>query len=478
MCANATDSDCIEGLSATSESGIKEDAKFKEYSIDKQPNNFLDDPKLGVLHNSNPSVWELATSPHAGGNMYTVVAGLTGRKETINNQALEQSIFAYIVPVSVQKKALQEIASCRQAVAADNISVSANTRCTGSEFGYAQTESVRCAVAYGLNGDCLTPEKFPAGFKFNLKLRLSKEPLGWFHGRITSPEISISTGTDKVVSLSVSATPVQVPVFVNSGLWKDLGPNTREWWVKDFVACKENCGPSGGTHADDPRIDVENSFVELNQYPYGDFSLNLIKKLASEVGDKAIVAPTVWSFKTLQNSNSAALNPCISGGTGLKGIVTTNSTTYSQGAPSFSSGELSYKVASLHNLADGSVFRGSYDLIINSNVARCLYKFSNAPISATIEVVSESGANQVATTTVNEKGGWLYLSAKNFTFSAPTVRVKLTQEAEKPAVTPTPSASKAPIAVPKLLTISCVKGKITKKVTAAKPVCPSGYKKK
>jgi hypothetical protein len=111
-------------------------------------------------------------------------------------------------------------------------------------------------------------------------------------------------------------------------------------------------------------------------------------------------------------------------------------------------------------------------------VARCLYKFSNAPISATIEVVSESGANQVATTTVNEKGGWLYLSAKNFTFSAPTVRVKLTQEAEKPAVTPTPSASKAPIAVPKLLTISCVKGKITKKVTATKPVCPAGYKKK
>jgi len=56
----------------------------------------------------------------------------------------------------------------------------------------------------------------------------------------------------------------------------------------------------------------------------------------------------------------------------------------------------------------------------------------------------------------------------------------LTQEAEKPVVTPTPtpSASKAPIAVPKLLTISCVKGKITKKVTAAKPVCPAGYKKK
>ena len=84
----------------------------------------------------------------------------------------------------------------------------------------------------------------------------------------------------------------------------------------------------------------------------------------------------------------------------------------------------------------------------------------------------------MASTTVNEKNGWIYLSANGFTYSAPTVRVKLTQEAEKPAVTPTPSASKAPIAVPKLLTINCIKGKITKKVSGTKPVCPAGYKRK
>ena len=32
--------------------------------------------------------------------------------------------------------------------------------------------------------------------------------------------------------------------------------------------------------------------------------------------------------------------------------------------------------------------------------------------------------------------------------------------------------------VPKKKTITCVKGKLVKKVTAVKPVCPSGYKKK
>ena len=473
MCNNTSDLDCVYGVSTISSSGVSSPGVFKEYSIDKQPNNFIDDLTLGVRHNSNPSIWQITSAPHAGGDLYAVVTGLTGSKEVKNGLVTNRALFAYLVPVSIQKGALQEIAFCRQANSADNVSVSANTRCTGSEFVYSSSSSKRCAIAYGTSGDCLTPEKFPTGFNFNLEIRLAKEPLGWFHGRITSPEISIKEIPTGGTSISVNAQPVQVPAFLSSGLWKDLSAVTQKWWLNDFVKCSENCGPAGGTHADDPRIDVQNSFVELNQYPYGDFSLNLIKTLASEVGDKAVVAPSIWSFKTLKNSGASVTDPCITDGSGLKGIVTTNSTTYSQGAPSFSRGELSYRVASLHNLADGSVFKGTYDLILNSEVARCLYKFSKAPISATIEVVNDSGSNQIATTTVNEKDGWVYLSAKNFTFSSPTVRVKLTQAGEKPVVMPSSSVS-----VAKKTTITCVKGKTSKKVTAVKPVCPAGFKKK
>ena len=39
------------------------------------------------------------------------------------------------------------------------------------------------------------------------------------------------------------------------------------------------------------------------------------------------------------------------------------------------------------------------------------------------------------------------------------------------------AANKAAAATKKT-TITCVKGKLTKKVTAVKPVCPKGYKKK
>jgi hypothetical protein len=51
---------------------------------------------------------------------------------------------------------------------------------------------------------------------------------------------------------------------------------------------------------------------------------------------------------------------------------------------------------------------------------------------------------------------------------------------ETPAPTPTPSATVVATVKPaaKKTTITCVKGKTSKKVTAVNPKCPAGYKKK
>jgi len=75
----------------------------------------------------------------------------------------------------------------------------------------------------------------------------------------------------------------------------------------------------------------------------------------------------------------------------------------------------------------------------------------------------------------------LRLAAYGFTFSNPTVKVKLTQEvaAPAPSASPTPSQSApAKPAVIKKTSITCIKGKTTKKITAVNPKCPPGYKKK
>ena len=106
---------------------------------------------------------------------------------------------------------------------------------------------------------------------------------------------------------------------------------------------------------------------------------------------------------------------------------------------------------------------------MRSDVARCIYGFSKAPISASISVVSSEGSADVATTVAAEKDGWIALSANNFQFSAPTIQVKFTQDA--PVLV-------APKSISKQITITCIKGKTSKKVTAVKPVCPKGYVKK
>ncbi|MFM8843247.1 MAG: hypothetical protein ACKOFJ_03340 [Actinomycetota bacterium] len=170
---------------------------------------------------------------------------------------------------------------------------------------------------------------------------------------------------------------------------------------------------------------------------------------------------------------------------------------------------MTYKVGGLHYDSKGGLTAGNYDLVMRSDVARCLYKFTNAPVQASISISNETGERQIATTVVNERDGWLYLGAYNFTFSSPTIKVKLTQEVVTPSPTPSPSptvsqnSNSAPTMQPtvtpstnpipaqsaqtsivtkpsvsKKVTIVCVKGKSIKKVTAAKPTCPSGYKRK
>jgi hypothetical protein len=131
---------------------------------------------------------------------------------------------------------------------------------------------------------------------------------------------------------------------------------------------------------------------------------------------------------------------------------------YNGGAPQFKNGFLNYEVAGLHYQPDGTTkVQGSYDLVMRSEVARCLYGFSRAPLSATISVVGE-GDKSIATTVVSEKNGWLKLAAYGFTFSKKTIRVKVTKA--------------------KATTITCVANSDsakTKKIKGINPKCPKGF---
>jgi hypothetical protein len=194
--------------------------------------------------------------------------------------------------------------------------------------------------------------------------------------------------------------------------------------------------------------------------------MEIMNAMLPTIGDKATKTTQYWSYRTLTGWNNPDVSRCSKKSAQVGGVVTTNALTYSSGPPTFNkaTGSLEYKVASPHLEADGKVASGSYDLAVKSDVARCIYGFSSAPIQASISILSEEGEKKVATTVVNERNGWLYLSAKGFTFSSPTIRVKLTQ--------------KGSAAAAKRSMITCAKGKALKKVTGVNPKCPAGFKRK
>jgi hypothetical protein len=226
----------------------------------------------------------------------------------------------------------------------------------------------------------------------------------------------------------------------------------------------------------------------------GDFAFTNATLFLPIVKDKATGSADFWSVRTLERTYdsgvSQSFEACISRDARVAGIVTTNAMVYSAGPPAFneSTGSLDYKVLSPHFDSQGDENLGTYDLLLRSDFARCIYGFSSAPIRAEISIVGSGGEDKVATTVINEKDGWMYLSAKGFTYSSPTLKVKMSQEkiVEVPATQqnlPSNEAPKqieaAPVVKPApKKSITCVKGKTVKKVTGTIPKCPKGWKKK
>ena len=328
---------------------------------------------------------------------------------------------------------------------------------------------------------CYAIRKFPTNYRFGMTIRLSSKGNNWFHGRFSLPNVTI-TDWKNGSEVSIEAEPVKVP-----SLDFTVPNNQIPEAAKPLVFNNQEIGMTGNG------IDSTKLVSELGSQE----AMNWVTAFAPAYKDKATKTNSYWAFRPL-SEDVGNVGTCFAKVSGVAGLVTTNSLTYSAGPPQFDekTKTLNYKVASPHFESDGTVAEGTYDLAIRSEVARCIYKFTNAPIKAEISVLATDGTQKVATTVVNEKDGWLYLSAKGFTFSSPTIQVALSQDAPvvvaSPSPTPTPlvTASATPTPTPskipattakpmvKLKTITCVKGKLIKKVTAANPKCPTGYKTK
>ena len=321
--------------------------------------------------------------------------------------------------------------------------------------------------AWTENGKCGAEQEFDDGVSAELTIHVPDSLSGWMHGRLIDPEISITPIGNKLNELRLKAKPADVPSAYAEIPYSQTTDEMKQLY-------KYN------SHA------MSGSSVRDNVTVAGEMGFRYMAAFQGLLKDKAQLKSTSWKFGSLDGVSNLSQNYCLESKTKILGLVTTNAMLYENTLPTFDKGFLNYKVGGLHLNPDGTPFKGTYDLIMRSETARCLYGFSNAPVSAEISVVSADGEKQVATTRLTESKDWIHLSAYNFGFSSPTIQMKLEQEAEKtvistPLPTPTPQAKneiQSTNAANKKMTITCIKGKMARKVTAINPKCPVGYKKK
>jgi len=487
VCADAADINCISEIFATDTSGKKLTVGSATVFPTNNPQAFAGNKALNVPRGSGAALVSIPGAPHAGGDKYLIKTTLSASR--VNEQSTFETprLAASISAVKIIDGDFFDLVTETNTAKYDRVG--------RIQVGTTQTKQVadprasKLCVAVSTT-QCALPYSMPKEISFGFSLRLNTNLSGWLHGRMKNAVIDYKT-TNGITNLTVNANPIAVPlvdVWSKSDDLSDahVAAYQSQFWAGDamhYPITNENLGQPITTD-EKTRSGMKNiSFKHLNT-SFSKASMDNFLLWLPIAKDKAAAMPTQWRLGTMTDNGSGPVKECLDKEKALAGVVTTNSTMYLDGPPTFSDNTLDYKVASTHFEPDGTtVFKGSYELIMSSAVARCIYKFSSAPISATVSITSENGEANTATTVINEKNGWLKLGAYGFTFSSPTVRVKLSQDAAVATASPTPtpspssSATAAPVAAKKT-SITCVKGKTIKKVSAINPVCPKGFKKK
>lgn len=442
--------DCIEEVFAISKSGERINATNVEYI----PKNPVVVNKRSNFHpgGSSQEIFDLPGVVHKGGSTKYAMEVLNSGTFTIFDRKNysagysyeDQNFFVAIKPITIRAGDFE-------------IPQSPFSRPKGYDFKCVVLDIDRCGMAEG----------FSEGHKFGVTIRMNNRIYGWLQGRLQSPEFTSTDLPRNTKKITVTGFPVSVPSIAGGGNCQEkLTPALRARYP-------HMCGGTG----------VYEQFRHYTSED-GTAGLNALQEWLPVLGDKATVMPTVWSFRNIKknefSTSGLRAGQCIVSAmkTGVGGMVSTNATAFSSGPPVFNEAtqSLDYRVAAPHFTSKGDVFRGYYNLKITAETARCIYNFKPIPMQATISVVSDAGEKVVGTTIVKSDDEWVELTAANFEFSSPTLKVKFSEIISKPEPIISPSAS--PVAIVKKTTITCVKAKLSKKISGVNPKCPTGYKKK
>lgn len=404
FCTDAVEN-CIEGMSV----GTSSSMEVATYAGTGYGFPFKGDPSKGIPNGSGPSFFD-AKHAHSNGNRYVVAALMSFG--VVDGRLNVEEFSVRVFPVDPRQSSL----TLPKASVCDAP--------TGQGFTPCIEHREECS--YQIEGICAAPQNFSPNTRIKVDLKLSNQVSGWFRGRLQNPEILVDPINPLYSRVQVSGAPVEVPRAVVTYVSGQDGPDiVRSGPIRGFT------GPFTLFDAASAR------------------GVEIVNGIRGVTKDTATAVNSLWMINSI-TGNSASQgqgSSCLADQSRLLGLVTTNAMSYTGTVPDYKSGYLSYRVAGMHFLPDGVTEAiGTYDLVMRSDVARCLYGFTKAPVSATIQVVGAGGEETVATTIVSERDGWLKLAAYGFTFSEKEIRVTLDQ---------------VKVAVPKTLNLTRFTGKTT-----------------
>ena len=482
-CTTPNQLDCIAELGSVSADGSRTPGSFSQFFPSSGRHDFSGDSNVFLPTGAPPSIWSMPAIPHSGGSSYFVKVGVLGQESGSTNGGFKTTDFSIDITPAVivpdpnapsgvpnghglsddDRPGFYELPDGEPKKDENGDLLPTSTHI--GLAGYGGNDYFDCLL--GAEAQCVKRESFPGDVTLYIKVRLSSSPKGWLHGRISEPNVAINSiaGTKSGIEISIQAKTVRVPVVATSTAFAELpGPLQQA-----YSATGGFNGASAGTRRPSSNIallspEVRNAISSPSSY--STVGMNELIAWLPYIEDTATANVSKWTVRSLSESEMQSAGKCLTNNQQLNGLVMTNATQYSSGPPTFNSaeGSLNYQVAAPHYTSGGNVFLGTYDLVMRSEVARCIYGFSKAPLNASISVIDDDGVTTTATKMVSERDGWIRIAAYGFGFSNPMIKVKLTQNGSKGSVA-------------KKITISCKKGKLSKRVTGIAPKCPVGYKK-
>ena len=299
------------------------------------------------------------------------------------------------------------------------------------------------ALGYdGLYVEARTPNEFVSSMLFVdvLPTLTGSDKKTNLAGQVGNKAYAVSLDSDIVITVKVRVGEMQTGVTVAVGT--------------DIVVKQE---PGGEYNA-----------ISITGTPV---TVPLAKNVKDCEGEEGVSKANVRQFQMIamaaNDDNSGFGVEGTSGGmyVGSNGVCGLSTPVWSEADKAFT-----WRAAAPHFAPDGvTVNKGFYKAVIPTADAALLWGMTNPNDAASaleISLTTEEGGTAAFLKNISVKNGRIIIDVSGFEYSRPKLKIGI-KKGYKPAA--------------KILnktTITCVKGKAVKKITAVKPACPAGYKKK